>query len=594
MVSNWDFMPAPLSEYDISTHNGFLSPEPPLKIISDPYYKPWEDLVSKIVQYQLSGGFREMIHNLPTLSTDKLVGIKEYQRAYVVLGFLSHGYVWSLHKEPKEELPKCISIPFCEVSEYLGINPVSTNASVVLWNWEVLNSPKSINDKTVKDVDDQELDLDNLATLFTFTGSPDESWFYLVSVAIESKGGKIVKTAGDIANAILSDDLSSVVSGLEDITKTIQLMTKLLVRMNEKCDPYIFYWKIRPYLAGWENMESVGLHNGVHYDGTKYIETKDAYGSLQDATTSKFIPVFSSKSEDGKNKPSSRRSSISGYDGTYYRKYAGGSAAQSSIIQLIDIILGIRHYPSEDEIAENLEAGLDNSKSEKTPPGNPYLMKMRNYMPGLHRKFLQDYASAVKLRQYILRSTPDIVKRNLLDESEFSETINIVDTQSNGGQADDIKSRGKYNLAQQTELIKIYNRSISSLKTFRDAHISIVTRYVAEPARGNKMPPQKGENNTQEKVSNSTNSSLQDKVNGGISNIINYVTGKSTENKPQAKNGIKSNGNANEQGKISNVYEHGLAKIIDEDAVVLGTGGTDAIEFLKNIRDETFSSRIDS
>ena len=58
--------------------------------------------------------------------------------------------------------------------------PVATYAGVCLWNFKPLFPGEHIDN------------LENLSTLNTFTGSLDESWFFLVSVAIEARGAPIL------------------------------------------------------------------------------------------------------------------------------------------------------------------------------------------------------------------------------------------------------------------------------------------------------------------------------------------------------------------------------------------------------------------
>ena len=82
--------------------------------------------------------------------------------------------------------------------------------------------------------------------------------------------------------------------------------------MYETCDPYIFYNRIRPFLASFENIEYRGC----------------------------------------KGNP---------------RSYFGGSAAQSSLLQAIDAMLGITHHE-------------ESSRS--------YLVMMRNYMPTGHAAYI--------------------------------------------------------------------------------------------------------------------------------------------------------------------------------------------------------------
>jgi len=83
-----------LEDYGISPHHGFLPPEPPLDVIPDPYYAKWEAIVSNLQALLLSKRLRQTIDNLPVLSTSYLRTDAEWRRAYVVLVFMLHGYVW--------------------------------------------------------------------------------------------------------------------------------------------------------------------------------------------------------------------------------------------------------------------------------------------------------------------------------------------------------------------------------------------------------------------------------------------------------------------------------------------------------------------
>lgn len=119
----------------------------------------------------------------------------------------------------------------------------------------------------------------------------------------------------------------------------------LLKRMNEGCDPMVFYNEIRPFLAGSKNMGLAGLPQGVFYS-----EGVDAEGK-----------------EKGQ-----------------YRQYSGGSNAQSSLIQFFDVILGVSHH----------------STVGTAPSKNGFLSEMRNYMPGPHRAFLSHLEQSPSIREY--------------------------------------------------------------------------------------------------------------------------------------------------------------------------------------------------
>jgi indoleamine 2,3-dioxygenase len=147
------------------------------------------------------------------------------------------------------------------------------------------------------------LDLvENLTTPITFTGTIDESWFYLVSVAIEARGAPTIPLIIEAMKAARRGDSLTVSECLTAFAERIMDLRTLLGRMTEHCAPRAFYFQIRPFLAGSKNMEAAGLPDGVIFE--------DGSGSEE------------------------------------YRQYAGGSNAQSSLIQFFDIALGVQHRPT--------------------------------------------------------------------------------------------------------------------------------------------------------------------------------------------------------------------------------------------------------
>ena len=88
-------------DYNVSTTNGFLPDEPPLEILPDPYYQQWEAVARNLQGLILSRRLRELIDRIPVLSTDRLRTEAEWRRAYSVLGFVAHAYIWG-GDEPAE------------------------------------------------------------------------------------------------------------------------------------------------------------------------------------------------------------------------------------------------------------------------------------------------------------------------------------------------------------------------------------------------------------------------------------------------------------------------------------------------------------
>ena len=83
-----------LGEYGISPDYGFLPAELPLERLPDPYYNKWEAVVANLQGLILSKRLRGVIERLPVLSTAGLEHDSEWRRAYSLLCFMAHGYIW--------------------------------------------------------------------------------------------------------------------------------------------------------------------------------------------------------------------------------------------------------------------------------------------------------------------------------------------------------------------------------------------------------------------------------------------------------------------------------------------------------------------
>jgi len=193
--------------------------------------------------------------------------------------------------------------------------------------------------------------LDNLASHMTFTGSLDESWFYLVSVAIEARGGPLVPMMIDAIAAARCNDSNTVIQALRLFAERLDELGTLLERMYESCDPHVFYHRIRPFLAGSKNMADAGLPQGVVFD-------------------------------DGTGRQP-------------HVQFSGGSNAQSSIIQFFDIVLGIEHRPTGERHTAPPEPGAVQA------PSHGFIQDMRRYMPGPHRRFLEHTEQVANIRDYV-------------------------------------------------------------------------------------------------------------------------------------------------------------------------------------------------
>lgn len=225
-------------------------------------------------------------------------------------------------------LPPQITVPFLQVSAHVELPPVLTYAGANLWNF----TSKS----------DDFSKLEDLSTLFSFTGTESESWFLLISVAMESKAAGILQIMIKALEAVKARDYAFITSALEELKDCIDSVGRLLDRMYERNDPMTFYHRIRPFLAGSQSMSAAGLPNGVFYD--------EGNGQGE------------------------------------WRQLRGGSNGQSSLIQFFDIVLGVEHTGH----------GGANQKS--------FHSEVREYMPGPHRRFLTHVGRMGSIRELALTS----------------------------------------------------------------------------------------------------------------------------------------------------------------------------------------------
>lgn len=83
-----------LEDYQISPTHGFLRAGSPLERLPK-YYEGWERICSNLPNLIQSQQIIKAVHELPLRSTDYLRSEPEWRRAYVLLGFIANGYLWS-------------------------------------------------------------------------------------------------------------------------------------------------------------------------------------------------------------------------------------------------------------------------------------------------------------------------------------------------------------------------------------------------------------------------------------------------------------------------------------------------------------------
>lgn len=302
----------------------------------------------------------------------------QVQYIYSMTSILAHKYIWGIDNDYKRSIPVGIAIPWFYSANALDIPPVLTHAAVDLYNWQLIDQK-------------QPFSLDNIRNMHLTTDTPEqrqsESWFYLIMTAIEGCCGEILplslktldlleeysnpKKSKTKSNA---NTLDKIKKNLIKYSEILSLQRDIISRLPEHCVPDLFFNTQRKYLWG---SDSDKLGGEVILEGDFPSEPQTI-------------------------------------------SFGGGSAAQSSLIQVEDIFLGVKH------------------------PGDKFLLKQREYMPGEHRKILETMSLKQSLKHYIDR---DIV--------------------------------------QDEEIIELFNECLQKLVTFRGVHMGIVKNYIIQQVQIN-------------------------------------------------------------------------------------------------------------
>lgn len=144
-----------------------------------------------------------------------------------------------------------------------------------------------------------------------------------------------------------------------------------MARIQERMEADEFYNKVRPFLNGWTEG---ALKEGVEFRGSS-------------ATSGRF-------------------------------RLSGGSAAQSTTIQVLDALLGIKH----------------------TGESGAFLLRMRQHMPRIHRAYLERVERRRSARTFI-------------EDNSCSHPSS-----------------------------EAYNACVDALVDFRSYHIQLVSRFIVQPA----------------------------------------------------------------------------------------------------------------
>ena len=248
-----------------------------------------EHIAKNLPKILANNQIEDEVLNLETEKDISNLSIDELERAMLLYSYIGHGYIWG-GTSIEKVIPKNISKTWYKISQKLDRPPILSYASYALNNWKLQDVNKPF-------------DLENIRILQNFLGGIDEDWFIMIHIAIEHEAKEILN---NLKTYYL--DKSEDQSYLENALVSIKKINQIMNRMPEKCDPFIYYNRVRPYIFGWKN--NPATPNGVIYEG------------------------------------------VEEYGGTP-QLFRGETGAQSSIVPALDALLGVTH--SNDPLKEYLD-----------------------------------------------------------------------------------------------------------------------------------------------------------------------------------------------------------------------------------------------
>ena len=287
-----EMKPAKIADFGITEEFGYLPAHAPALALSAGN-EEWDQFGRDIPKLLMGTNFRSRVKALPEFNINKLNGEAEIQRAMLILSYIGQSYQWS-ENNPATVMPANLAIPWHQVGKLVGRPPILSYQSYASDNWRRFDASGPI-------------ECGNIGLLQCFLGGQDEEWFILIHIEIEKKAGKALKAIEDAQNAVSENDADQLEVALTNLRSALAAMYEVLGRMPERCDPYIYFHRVRPYIFGWRNNPS--LPDGVIYEGV------DEYQGVG-------------------------------------QKFRGETGAQSAIIPAMDAVLGIDH--ERDELREYL------------------------------------------------------------------------------------------------------------------------------------------------------------------------------------------------------------------------------------------------
>ena len=236
-----------------------------------------QEIASNLPKLLLTGKVQSAINKLSPkdLSIDDLLinqASQDLKLAMSHLSFIAHAYIWGDNK-PNESIPSVLANPWVKAANNQGRPPILSYASYCLDNWFLIDPDESIS-------------LENVGLINNFLGGVDEDWFVTIHVCIENAAADAMAACAEIALLETNSPENKSIELLNRIVISMKKVNEIFARMPEKCDPYIYYHRVRPFIFGTK--DNPDLKNGLIYKGE--FENQPQFFRGETGAQSSIIP----------------------------------------------------------------------------------------------------------------------------------------------------------------------------------------------------------------------------------------------------------------------------------------------------------------
>lgn len=243
-----------------------LSPERGFLISPDPFHTsvgayPWEagrkDMVAEIDG--LAAAMTELLEShrvrivLDALNPIDYSDLEHDVDAFPVVeklmqvySYFASAFVYATHEEPAHRLPAGVAVPLYTLARLVERPPILSYSGYVLNNWRRVDPAGDIV-------------LGNITTQQHFLGGRDEDWFILVHVEIENRASGALNGIQAAVEAAAQGDTEALLAALERISTSVGEMVRTFARMPEGCDSDVYYFRVRPYIFGFNDVVYEGV-----------------------------------------------------------------------------------------------------------------------------------------------------------------------------------------------------------------------------------------------------------------------------------------------------------------------------------------------